>query len=127
MLTGKIILAIYLSEDKKAIKFETSDGEIIAKTDGDCCSNTWIENIENPEAAIGFVINAENIIIDKIRDDEGLIQFYGFKIETEKGTCVIDYRNESNGYYGGGLCWPGDSFYGGVYGQNISNEKWQKL
>jgi hypothetical protein len=37
---------------------------------------------------------------------------------------VIDYRNESNGYYGGELCWPDDHFYGGVHGQNVSTEQW---
>ena len=50
---------------------------------------------------------------------------YGVKITTDKGHIVIDYRNASNGYYGGNLSWPDDSyFYGGVHGQNESNEEW---
>lgn len=41
---------------------------------------------------------------------------------------VIDYRNESNGYYSGNLSWgDGDYFYGGVYGQNVSKQDWQKI
>lgn len=36
-LIGKKVVAVYLAEDKKAIKFDVEDGEpIIAKTDGDC-------------------------------------------------------------------------------------------
>ena len=40
---------------------------------------------------------------------------------------MIDYRNESNGYYGGNLCWDDESFYGGVYGQNVSTMNWQNV
>ena len=52
------------------------------------------------------------------------------KIATEKGSCLLDYRNESNGYYGGILEWPPEKasyFYGGVYGQNVSNEVWRQI
>lgn len=31
------------------------------------------------------------------------VAYYGLKITTEKGRAVIDYRNDSNGYYGGSL------------------------
>ena len=40
---------------------------------------------------------------------------------------VIDYRNNSNGYYGGEIVWPGEDFYGGVYGQNESNMDWRDI
>ena len=58
---------------------------------------------------------------------EDVIQFYGFKVSTDKGVLVIDYRNESNGYYGGSLTWPGDYHYGGVFEQNISNGDFQDI
>lgn len=131
ILIGKIIEHIYLSKDKLSIKFCLSTGEeIIAKCDADCCSSTWIENIEDPENIINsYVIYAEDIklITSEMDDDCGVIRFYGFKIKTSKGECIIDYRNESNGYYGGSLVFPGDEFYGGVYGQNVSKEEWIKL
>ena len=41
------------------------------------------------------------------------VQYYGAKITTNKGDMVIDYRNDSNGYYGGDIVWPGEGFYGG--------------
>lgn len=91
----------------------------------------WVENVENPEATIGLVTNAEDIKMPEADhpEDKGreVVAYYGFKIETVKGTCTIDYRNESNGYYGGSLEWPGEHHYGGVYGQNVSKEVWVKL
>lgn len=35
----------------------------------------------------------------------------GFKVTTDKGVIVIDYRNASNGYYGGSLSWPGEATF----------------
>ena len=40
------------------------------------------------------------------KEDDGVseyIQYYGLKITTNKSRCTIDYRNSSNGYYGGYL------------------------
>jgi len=31
------------------------------------------------------------------------VAYYGLRITTTKGRAVLDYRNTSNGYYGGGL------------------------
>jgi hypothetical protein len=57
-----------------------------------------------------------------------IIAFYGLKITTDKGDIIIDYRNSSNGYYGGNLSWPNDNyFYRGVFGQNVSTEEWKPL
>jgi hypothetical protein len=59
--------------------------------------------------------------------DPDVLSYYGCKITTTNGIAVIDYRNDSNGYYGGNLVWPGErGFYGGVYGQNISKQVWQE-
>lgn len=127
ILIGKIINDIKIASDKKAIKFITDNEDIIVKTDGDCCSSSWIENIELP--ARGFpakVKEAANIEMPDLGtpENEECIEYYGFKITTDKGYIIIDYRNSSNGYYGGNLSWPGDYFYGGVFDQNTSNENW---
>ena len=130
-LVGKTINGIKIAADKKALLFVTDDGNIIAKTDGDCCSSTWVEHMELP--AMGFpakVSAAEDIDMPDLGspDEYESLAYYGFKITTDKGVIVIDYRNESNGYYGGNLSWPDDDyFYGGVHGQNISNEEWQDV
>jgi hypothetical protein len=131
-LVGKIIRSVWLSEGGGAIKFVTDDGEVIARADGDCCSHTWIENVENVEALIGREIMevAETCDGSKSDDDYEVVQFYGCNISSVGGgTCKIDYRNSSNGYYGGNLDWGGEDsyFYGGVFGQNGSTNGWQEV
>jgi hypothetical protein len=129
-LLDKIVTAIHLASDKKAIRFDVANEEpLIAKTDGDCCSHSWIEHVENADAIIGTpILSVEDLPLESEDSDDGRIMHYGLKITTAKGTCVLDYRNESNGYYGGNLSWPNDCYlYGGVYGQNISNEDWQQI
>ncbi len=132
ILVGKIITDIQLSDDSQAIKFITNQGDIIADCDADCCSYTWIESIYNKNAALNSeVLEADNIDMPDLGDMEGkeVVAYYGFKIKTIKGECVIDFRNDSNGYYGGWLHWPDSqsSFYGGVYGQNNSTHKWKSI
>lgn len=130
-LIGKTILSMKIAGDKKAILFITDSGEIIARADGDCCSSTWIEHVELP--ALGFpcyVVAADDVDMPDLGqpDEYGKIAYYGFKIDTDKGTILLDYRNESNGHYGGNLSWPPDDyFYGGVYDQNVSKEDWVEI
>lgn len=135
-LLNKIIKNIKIADDKKALLFILEDSELIARCDGDCCSDTWIESVELP--ALGFpalVTATKDLDINKTEKLEyGEIEYYGFKISTDKGEIVIDYRNESNGYYGGSLWWPNEKddtsynyYYGGVHGQNKSTEKWVEL
>lgn len=113
-LIGKKIVAMKIATDKGAILFMVESGEnLVAKVDADCCSHTWIESIEMPALGLPFTITAvEDLEMgkDSVSDDQyECLQFYGAKIITDKGDMVIDYRNESNGYYGGSICWPGDS------------------
>jgi len=130
-LIGHIIKEIKIADDRKAILFITDKENVIAKTDGDCCSSTWVEHIELP--VNGFpakVISIEELDMPELdeTDDFDVVVYYGCKIITDRGDIIIDYRNESNGYYGGNLSWPDDPyFYGGVYGQNVSTENWKEI
>lgn len=130
-LIGKILNKVFLSDNRAAIKFIVDGGaEIIARADGDCCSATWIEGVESPRQVLGAVVtNVEDLDMPEIpynKREHDVIVFYGCKISTDKGSFVIDYRNESNGYYGGSLKWDDEYFYGGVSGQNgqIDGVKW---
>jgi len=132
ILLNKIITDMKIASDKMALLFILGEEEIIARADADCCSHTWIENVELP--VNGFpakVISVTNLNLPDSGDPE--LAFYGLKIQTDKGDIIIDYRNESNGYYGGDLVWPSvdeddySHFYGGVYGQNISNNEWKEI
>lgn len=132
-LQNKIITGVEIASDKKALRFLIEgDDPVIAKTDGDCCSDSWVEHVELP--ALGFpakVMSVSDLDLPGSTDDGdyNVIAVYGLKIATDKGDLVIDFRNLSNGYYGGNLSWPDDDdyFYGGVYGQNVSTEEWQPL
>jgi hypothetical protein len=134
-LVGKVITAIWLAEDRAAIRFDVSDGPLVARAEGDCCSHTWIEDVLDPAAIIGSeVLRVVDLDLpDQLRQPtktahyEEEMQFYGLAIETENGRCTIAYRNSSNGYYGGSLSWPGERYYGGVYSQNVSSEHWRVL
>jgi hypothetical protein len=122
-LIGKTLTSVEIAKDKKAIRF-TVDGEpVVAKCDGDCCSDTWIESVEMPAGGLpAKILEAADLNLPSASNE---LAFYGLKLTTDKGDLVLDYRNESNGYYGGNLTWPDEYHYGGVYGQNNSKEEWQ--
>ena len=127
-LIGKTITAIRVAMDKEAIRFDLQGGDsIVVRVDAECCSSTWIESLDMPSLILGSpVVSVEDIEMPDLGqpDQYDVIAYYGCKIVTAKGSCVIDYRNSSNGYYGGNLSWPGEYFYGGVHGQNVSTMEW---
>lgn len=134
-LIGKTVTRVFLSEDGGAIRFDSSDGQsLIVHADGDCCSHSWIEEVQGVEQLIGSpVVSVEDVgdMPDRPGNRRGHYEeemaYYGCKITTEKGYALIDYRNSSNGYYGGNLAWPGDYFYGGVFNQNGAEKNWQEV
>lgn len=127
-LVGHTISGIKIADDRMAILFITDRGDVIARTDGDCCSHSWIEHIENTAIFPAEVVDVEDIAMDHSADpDNDELSYYGLKITTATGHIVIDYRNESNGYYGGNITFPGEYFYGGVYDQNKSDERWIEI
>ena len=124
-LVGKTLTDVKVATDKKAIRF-TVDGEfVVAKCEADCCSETWIESLELPAGGLpAKVLAVEDLDLPAKYGEYDLLQFYGLKLTTDKGDLVLDYRNESNGYYGGSLAWPGEYHYGGLFGQANSTEDW---
>lgn len=114
-LAGKKIEKIYLSFDDEWLQFVTDKGLISFQAEGDCCSNSWVSDIINPEFLIGeTVLSVEEISLDNVRIGslsetdsekhyEEEMQYYGYKIVTPKGVAEIIFRNSSNGYYGGWL------------------------
>lgn len=133
-LIGRVLTKVEIAGDKEAIRFTLADGEVIARCDADCCSHTWVESIEKTAMLPAMVLSVEPVglpewendtdpqIREEWNSDGELERYYGCKITTDRGVLIIDYRNASNGYYGGSLAWPDDSFYGGVYGQQTAGE-----
>lgn len=121
-LEGRTLTGVMITKDLICLKFETTDGDVFARCDAECCSHTWVEHIELP--ARGFpakVLSVEDLDLPnpEPKEEHEYVQAYGLKVCTDKGDLVIEYRNESNGWYGGSLSWEGDYFYGGVFGQNV--------
>lgn len=117
-LFGKIISHIYINKDRTAIAFELHNGDkywYIAG--GDCCSETFIESISNvdclKEKVVVEVIDrciGENSLYNKNRAKRDydynrveVEKVYAYELKTLQGICTIDFRNYSNGYYGGYL------------------------
>lgn len=110
-LMDRVLVGHALSADGLMLQLFCDDGdEIELIVEADCCSRTWIESIDDPGALQGRVLAVEHIkmanlgsIPTKLCPHPDCVQYYGLKITTEQGRAVIDYRNDSNGYYGGSL------------------------
>ena len=110
-LIGKEIKKFILEKDGSEITFQLKDGTTVRLlAEGDCCSNSWIENIDNEDALKGKVTAVEDIDMPFLghiptakHNPVQFIKYYGLKITTENGEAILDYRNDSNGYYGGNL------------------------
>lgn len=130
-LIDKTLTGIKISNDKESILFKTIDGEIIAHCYAECCSHTWVEHIELP--ALGFpatVVSVENIELPGSNENDpeyDCLRVYGLLIVTDRGELVIDYRNSSNGYYGGDLVWPGERYYMEFCAKNVADEDWREI
>lgn len=114
LLDDKIIKEIKLTKDREHILFVFDDGKTLeAYAHGDCCSNTWIEHIEHATEYPAKVLKVETLEMPESHwkdgeEDGDYITYYGLSIKTDKGDIVIEYRNSSNGYYGGELAFEGD-------------------
>jgi hypothetical protein len=107
-LFGVFIRNIYISEDKTVLLFIT-DEYLVYRAEGECCSQSWFESISNPE---NIILN-KNTCYKKIigieekqcvlqeHPDHDCLSVYGYTLKTSEGYCDIEYRNSSNGYYGG--------------------------
>ena len=111
-LIDKKLTAVYINEDKTVVKLQCDDEYIDLVAEGDCCSETWFEHISLPYAFSEekYTIKSwEDMELGKAiptRQEED--ELYGVKIglETVEGykyDLYLEFRNSSNGYYGGSL------------------------
>ena len=108
ILLGLTLLAVSWDED--SITFTTQEkGDITARTEGDCCSYSWIESVELPARGFPCVVQeVREVDLPWPTPDRSfdVLSDYGLRIVTNNGDIDIDYRNDSNGYYGGWLSFP---------------------
>jgi hypothetical protein len=97
--------------------FKFEDGtEQYFMVEGDCCSFSWIEHSTIPDDIkgalfLGFEELSDSQLGDCPQvDHEGkdvgeynYVRAYQSMFHTTRGDVVVEYRNESNGYYGGSL------------------------
>lgn len=123
ILIGKIVKDVKLEYEKynNHITFITDKEEYDFKCYAQCCSDTWIESVEGIENLIEEEVISTDwklaqdlsyMEIDVYKEENKdfcanlattAISVYGVDIITKKGICTIDFRNASNGYYGGSL------------------------
>lgn len=107
-LIGRVIQSVTVSEDKEklTILFHGDPQVMKFEVEADCCSSTWIEHLEQPIDVDGATVLSveEDASVDGPSDDRlEVIQIYKTRINTDRGTIAIEYRNSSNGYYGGSI------------------------
>lgn len=111
-MIGKLVTNIEVTEGEGTIIFHHENGD---RTEfyatGDCCSESWIEHFENvsrPEKIVDFVEHnicpyPDEIPETKTDHYEESMQYYFYKLITDRGEYNVEMRNSSNGYYGGAL------------------------
>jgi hypothetical protein len=118
------LASVVLAEDKSTITFTFENGtEAVFRAEGDCCSSSWIEHLDVPPDAIGEkligIADGGAVPWDghectpRKEDADGYaygnecghdsLSVYNTRFRTAKGDIVLEYRNDSNGYYGGYL------------------------
>lgn len=100
-------MGFFVNADKDAFMFKLKNGRSVPyATVGDCCSESWIEHTSGVKELIGSVITG--VDEKNLGSADGTRQEYDqkysaiFKLDPP-GLFEIEYRNSSNGYYGGNI------------------------
>ena len=113
-LHDKPVESVAIDQDGEHLVFRLVDGRTLTyEAVGDCCSSSWVEHITVPPDLAGSVFDAvaETNMGEKVDDkDWETIRFYQTSFRCPKGEVIVEYRNSSNGYYGGWLEGPLESW-----------------
>ncbi len=105
-LIGKKVRSVTQDKSGGFLTFVFDDDSTATfETYADCCSSTWIEHLELPTDVEGAtLIDVEDVGMG-VSDDPSYecLQLYETRFKTDRGDIVVEYRNSSNGYYGGSL------------------------
>lgn len=113
-LAGKTVTAVYMNGDQK-IQFVCGAERITYVADAECCSHTYAHHIEGLANLLGRRIVSvapremtrakKKTFEDGVDhfDDTVYVKIYGVDLTTDRGNCYIEFRNDSNGYYGGAM------------------------
>lgn len=118
-MVGRKIESVTLDKSKDVVTFKFQDGHIRRfGVEGDCCSHSWIEHLERPMGLEGATLTGHDHggTVDATEDDaenpqredggyreHECLQVYQDIFHMDRGDICLEYRNSSNGYYGGCL------------------------
>lgn len=107
-LEGKIIQEVWIDQaNERFLMFQTDQGLLAYEAEGDCCSESWFYHVLGVDNLIGQrVLEIEHVDLGEPLDGfsrQDVDELYGVKIKTERGWADVEFRNSSNGYYGGWL------------------------
>lgn len=111
-IIGMTIDSVHMSPENDTIAFKDTDKTVVSFVcDGDCCSESWINHVSGIEALKGHKV--QGVICAQMpstsRGDTNHSnrqcedRVISYKILTSQGVCALEFRNSSNGYYGGRL------------------------
>jgi hypothetical protein len=110
-----VIKEVLVDVYKSVLTLKAEDGRRVRLVlDGDCCSESYFEN--NSIADAKSIIGETLVKIQPVREgstrkrvenadalgfNQEYVVYHALKITTNKQELVLDWRNESNGYYDG--------------------------
>jgi hypothetical protein len=104
-MLGYTINKIWINENNDVIKFETTGGNFVYYTEGDCCNTVWFEHISlSPKLFGSFVMGVEEKGWNDLPvpdDSYEVLENAFWTLITSNGYIDIEVRNSHNGYYGG--------------------------
>jgi hypothetical protein len=102
--------AVTLSDENCLLTFSFTGGSVAQyRAVGDCCSHSWIEHLETPNEFEGRrIVAVEDVDVvpqpENDPEEYEYIRVYKTVFRLDNGEAITaEYRNSSNGYYGGWL------------------------
>lgn len=110
-IVGKKLKSVALANGDQELIFTLADGSTVEYCcEADCCSRTWIEDLTADDVDGATVLSVEDggeldeqDIPGENSFDDTCVKFYSTCFHTDKSRIIVEYRNRSNGYYGGDL------------------------
>ncbi len=96
-----------VAHTSEVVTLTTDRGTFKLLAEGDCCSVSWFEHVDDDGIAGGVVTRVEDSgepegwVEPADNSEHEVLQYYFTTISTTKGRLMFEMRNSSNGYYGG--------------------------
>jgi hypothetical protein len=103
-LFGKKLIGVNLEPGNEQLCLLTEDGQNIwLRVEAERCSETWIEHITEPKYPATILSVEEKDLGSAPATKQEYDKKYSTILATDQGNLEIEFRNSSNGYYGGSL------------------------